>query len=81
MAGRDLRALFSTNDRNVEAAKAFTNRQSQWELAAAALAAHMRRITNPTPGFDVEDLGCPRHSVLVFHGIGGISETTLSHTL
>ncbi|KUH35299.1 hypothetical protein [Streptomyces kanasensis] len=79
MAGRDLRALFSTNDRGLEAVEAFTNRQLQWELVAAALAEHLRRITEP--GFDVEDLERPRHNVMVFHGVGGIGKTTLSRKL
>ncbi|MGW7134028.1 ATP/GTP-binding protein [Streptomyces bobili] len=79
MAGRDLRALFSTNDRSLQAAEAFTNRQSQWELVAAALADHLRHCTEP--GFDVEDLERPRHNVMVFHGVGGIGKTTLSRKL
>ncbi|MFE1452716.1 ATP/GTP-binding protein [Streptomyces olivaceoviridis] len=79
MAGRDLRALFSTNDRGLTAAEAFTNRQLQWELVAAALAEHLQLITEP--GFDVEDLERPRHNVMVFHGVGGIGKTTLSRKL
>ncbi|MFJ2061379.1 hypothetical protein ACIOMM_36550 [Streptomyces sp. NPDC087908] len=75
MAGRDLRALFSSNDRGVSTAEAFTNRQTQWELVAAALAEHLEYIARP--GFDVEDLEAPRKNVLVFHGIGGIGKTTL----
>ncbi|MGW0538153.1 ATP/GTP-binding protein [Streptomyces sp. NPDC003032] len=79
MAGRDLRALFSTNDRGLRAVEAFTNRQVQWELVAAALAEHLRQVTGP--GFDVEDLECPRRNVMVFHGVGGIGKTTLSRKL
>jgi hypothetical protein len=79
VAGRDLRALFSSNDRGVSAAEAFTNRQAQWELVAAALAEHLAHVA--APGFDVEDLEAPRHNVLVFHGIGGIGKTTLSRKL
>ncbi len=79
MAGRDLRALFSTNDRGLQAVEAFTNRQLQWELVAAALSEHLRRITES--GFDVEDLERPRHNVMVFHGVGGIGKTTLSRKL
>ncbi|WP_405546505.1 ATP/GTP-binding protein (plasmid) [Streptomyces goshikiensis] len=79
MAGRDLRALFSTNDRTVAAAEAFTNRQTQWDLAAAALTEHLRHIADP--GFDVEDLERPRNNVIVFHGVGGIGKTTLSRKL
>ncbi|MCZ0983741.1 ATP/GTP-binding protein [Streptomyces diastatochromogenes] len=79
VAGRDLRALFSSNDRGVSTAEAFTNRQAQWELVAAALAEHMARVA--APGFDVEDLEAPRNNVLVFHGIGGIGKTTLSRKL
>ncbi|WP_322872274.1 ATP/GTP-binding protein [Streptomyces goshikiensis] len=79
MAGRDLRALFSTNDRAVATAEAFTNRQAQWELVAAALAEHLRHVSDP--GFDVEDLERPRNNVIVFHGVGGIGKTTLSRKL
>ncbi|MFG3532723.1 ATP/GTP-binding protein [Streptomyces sp. NPDC047917] len=79
MAGRDLRALFSTNDRKVEAGEAFTNRQGQWQIVQAALGEHLARTT--TAGFDVEDLEAPRTNVLVFHGVGGIGKTTLSRTL
>ncbi|MFD5512140.1 ATP/GTP-binding protein [Streptomyces sp. NPDC127051] len=79
MAGRDLRALFSTNDRQLEAAEAFTNRQAQWELVAATLAEHLRHVAEP--GFDVEDLERPRNNVIVFHGVGGIGKTTLSRKL
>ncbi|MEU7553156.1 ATP/GTP-binding protein [Streptomyces sp. NPDC044571] len=79
MAGRDLRALFSTNDRGLEAVEAFTNRQAQWELVAAALDEHLRHVADP--GFDVEDLEGPRNNVLVFHGVGGIGKTTLSRKL
>ncbi|WP_432171233.1 ATP/GTP-binding protein [Streptomyces sp. 1222.5] len=79
MAGRDLRALFSTNDRGLEAAEAFTNRQMQWELVASALSKHLRHTANAD--FDVEDLEAPRDNVLVFHGVGGIGKTTLSRKL
>ncbi|MEU0273783.1 SPOR domain-containing protein [Streptomyces sp. NPDC006307] len=79
MAGRDLRALFSTNDRRLEAGEAFTNRQMQWELVAAALTGHLRHTADPV--FDVEDLEAPRDNVMVFHGVGGIGKTTLSHKL
>ncbi|MEV7980862.1 ATP/GTP-binding protein [Streptomyces sp. NPDC086519] len=77
--GRDLRALFSTNDRSVQAAEAFTNRQTQWETVAAALTQHLHHVASP--GFDPEDLEAPRSHVLVFHGVGGIGKTTLSRTL
>ncbi|MER5927421.1 hypothetical protein [Streptomyces mirabilis] len=79
VAGRDLRALFSTNDRGLEAVEAFTNRQLQWELVAAALSEHLRLINESA--FDVEDLERPRHNVMVFHGVGGIGKTTLSRKL
>ncbi|MGI5485039.1 ATP/GTP-binding protein [Streptomyces lavendofoliae] len=79
MAGRDLRALFSTNDRGLEAGEAFTNRQMQWELVAAALSEHLRHTAGPA--FDVEDLEAPRDNVLAFHGVGGIGKTTLSRKL
>ncbi|MDX2630674.1 tetratricopeptide repeat protein [Streptomyces scabiei] len=77
--GRDLRALFSTNDRSVQAAETFTNRQTQWETVAAALTQHLQHVGSP--GFDPEDLEAPRGHVLVFHGVGGIGKTTLSRTL
>ncbi|MEV7684051.1 ATP/GTP-binding protein [Streptomyces sp. NPDC088341] len=76
---RDLRALFSSNDPTLGADEAFTNRQSQWETAAAALAGHLRHTAGP--GFDVEDLEAPRRNLLVFHGVGGIGKSTLSRTL
>ncbi|MFJ5548678.1 hypothetical protein [Streptomyces sp. NPDC093225] len=79
MAGRDLRALFSTNDRQVEAGEAFTNRQGQWQIVQAALGEHLARIT--AAGFTVEDLEAPRNNILVMHGVGGIGKTTLSRTL
>lgn len=79
VAGRDLRALFSTNDRGLASAEAFTNRQLQWELVAAALTGHLRHVTDA--GFDVEDLQCPRNNIMVFHGVGGIGKTTLSRKL
>jgi hypothetical protein len=79
VAGRDLRALFSTNDLTLEAGEAFTNRELQWDLVAAALAEHLRRTASPA--FDVEDLEAPRDNVLVFHGVGGIGKTTLSRKL
>ncbi|WP_324605382.1 hypothetical protein [Streptomyces sp. NRRL F-2664] len=79
MAGRDLRALFSTNDRGLEAGEPFTNRQMQWELVAAALSEHLRHTADAA--FDVEDLEVPRDNVLAFHGVGGIGKTTLSRKL
>ncbi|MFD3760891.1 hypothetical protein [Streptomyces sp. NPDC058622] len=71
--------MFSTNDRTVATAEAFTNRQAQWELVAAALADHLRNVAES--GFDVEDLERPRNNVIVFHGVGGIGKTTLSRKL
>lgn len=79
VAGRDLRALFSTNDRNLTTEEAFTNRQAQWELIAAALTEYLRHTADPA--FDVEDLEAPRNNVMVFHGVGGIGKTTLSRKL
>ncbi|MFI8769457.1 ATP/GTP-binding protein [Streptomyces sp. NPDC053792] len=79
MAGRDLRALFSTNDRQLEAGEAFTDRHGQWRLVQDALAEHLAHVT--APGFDVEDLETPRTNLLVFHGVGGIGKTTFSRTL
>lgn len=79
MAGRDLRALFGTNDPNLDTHEAFVNRQEQWTVFAAALTEHLRHTT--APAFDVEDLEAPRNNVLVFHGVGGIGKTTLSRKL
>ncbi|NUH42865.1 ATP/GTP-binding protein [Streptomyces samsunensis] len=79
MAGRDLRALFSTNDRSLHTAEAFTNRQAQWDLVAAMLTEHLQ--TTAAPGFDVADFEAPRNNVLVFHGVGGIGKSTLSRKL
>ncbi|WP_158835881.1 hypothetical protein [Streptomyces sp. NRRL S-350] len=47
----DLRALFSSND-PVDSAEAFTNREHQWSLVAAAVEEHLRTVA--APGFDVE---------------------------
>jgi hypothetical protein len=79
VAGRDLRALFSTNDRSLATEEAFTNRQAQWELIAGALTEHLRHTADPA--FDVADLEAPRNNVMVFHGVGGIGKTTLSRKL
>lgn len=79
MSGGDLRALFRTNDADLRAADAFTNRQTQWEAVAIALEAHRQQVTSPD--FSVEDLEAPRTNVLVFHGVGGIGKTTLSRRL
>ncbi|MER6384170.1 hypothetical protein [Streptomyces sp. NPDC001250] len=79
VAGRDLRALFSTNDRGVAAQETFTNRQAQWEALAAALTEHLQRTG--APGFDIEDFEAPRDNVIVFHGVGGVGKTTLSRQL
>ncbi|WP_055699745.1 hypothetical protein [Streptomyces silaceus] len=76
MAGRDLRALFSTNDRTLGAAEAFTNRQAQWGFVVAALAEHLRHVNSPA--FAPDDLEAARDNVVVFHGIGGIGKSTLS---
>ncbi|MEU1124664.1 ATP/GTP-binding protein [Streptomyces sp. NPDC005899] len=79
MAGRDLRALFSTNDPHLDTAEAFTNREAQWDLLAAALTDHLQHIA--APGFDVTDFEAPRTNVMVFHGVGGIGKSTLSRKL
>ncbi|AXK36500.1 ATP/GTP-binding protein [Streptomyces armeniacus] len=79
MAGRDLRALFHSNDRELEVSEAFTNRLAQWHAVAAALTAHAQHLSSP--GFDVEDLESGRRNVLVFHGVGGIGKSTLSRKL
>lgn len=76
MGGRDLRALFGSNDRGIQVEEHFTNRQEQWEAVTDALAGHVRTVA--APGFDVEDLEAPRDNVLVFHGVGGIGKSTLS---
>ncbi|MFI5808642.1 ATP/GTP-binding protein [Streptomyces sp. NPDC051561] len=79
MAGRDLRALFGSNDRNFTAGEAFTNRQGQWQLVAAALTEHLHDLAQP--GFRVDDFEAPRRNVLTFHGVGGIGKTVLSRKL
>ncbi|MEV7783613.1 ATP/GTP-binding protein [Kitasatospora sp. NPDC088351] len=79
MAGRDLRALFGSNDRSLGTEEAFTNREGQWAQVAAALAEHLAHVA--APGFDVQDLEAARRNVLVFHGIGGVGKTTLSRKL
>ncbi|GGR46197.1 ATP/GTP-binding protein [Streptomyces netropsis] len=77
--GRDLRALFGTNDLGLSTAEAFTNRERQWELVAAALGEHLQRTADAS--FDVEDLEAPRGNVLMVHGVGGVGKTTLSRKL
>ncbi|MQS17862.1 ATP/GTP-binding protein [Streptomyces kaniharaensis] len=79
MAGRDLRALFGSNDRSLGTEEAFTNREGQWAQVAAALAEHLAHVV--ADGFDVQDLETARRNVLVFHGIGGVGKTTLSRKL
>lgn len=79
MGGRDLRALFASNDRGIQVAEHFTDRQEQWEAVTAALAEHVAAVA--APGFDVEDLEAPRDNILVFHGVGGIGKSTLSRTM
>ncbi|MFJ3998499.1 ATP/GTP-binding protein [Streptomyces parvus] len=79
MAGRDLRTLFSSNDRSIAASEAFTNRQAQWQAVTVGLAEHIRRVTRAD--FDVEDLETPRRNILVFHGVGGIGKSTLSRKI
>ncbi|MFI9311139.1 ATP/GTP-binding protein [Streptomyces triculaminicus] len=79
MAGRDLRALFSTNDHTLTAADAFTNRQLQWQTVGDALAEHLERIA--APDFDVQDLEAPRENVVNLHGVGGIGKSTFSRVL
>ncbi|MFF7459084.1 ATP/GTP-binding protein [Kitasatospora sp. NPDC008115] len=76
---RDLRALFGSNNRALDADEAFTNRQAQWAAVASALTGHLARIA--APGFDVQDLEASRCNVLVFHGVGGIGKSTLSRKL
>ncbi|MET8826505.1 ATP/GTP-binding protein [Streptomyces sp. NPDC004610] len=79
MAGRDLRALFSTNDRTLGAVEAFTDRQAQWGFVVAALAEHLRQVSSPS--FAADDLEAARDNVVVLHGIGGIGKSTLSRKL
>ncbi|MFD8549403.1 ATP/GTP-binding protein [Streptomyces sp. NPDC059649] len=71
--------MFSSNDRHLGADEAFTNRQGQWQMFAAALTEHLQHVADP--GFDVEDLEAPRRNVLVFHGVGGIGKSTLSRKI
>ncbi|OIJ95387.1 ATP/GTP-binding protein [Streptomyces colonosanans] len=72
----NLRALFSSNDPSAfDVSEAFTDRNSQWVLVAAALEEHLRRVADGA--FDVEDLEAPRTNVIVFHGVGGVGKSTL----
>lgn len=77
--GRDLRALFSTNDAATVADDAFVNRQAQWDLVEGLVAGRLLQVGDPA--FDVEDFEAPRDNVAVFHGVGGIGKTTLSRAL
>ncbi|WP_424217752.1 ATP/GTP-binding protein (plasmid) [Streptomyces sp. BI20] len=77
--GRDLRALFSTNNRSLGGEEVFADRHQQWEVVAGAVAEHLARVTGA--GLDVEDLEAPRTNVLMLHGVGGIGKSTLSRTL
>ncbi|MEU8138638.1 ATP/GTP-binding protein [Streptodolium elevatio] len=77
--GRDLRALFSTNDGGITAESAFVNRQLQWTVVADLLTERIRVLA--APGFDVGDFEGPRDNVVVFHGVGGIGKTTLSRAI
>ncbi|MFF7984777.1 ATP/GTP-binding protein [Streptomyces sp. NPDC007901] len=79
MTGRDLRTLFSSNDRSISASEAFTNRQAQWQAVTTHFAEHIRHVTRAD--FDVEDLEAPRRNILVFHGVGGIGKSTLSRKI
>ncbi|AXE27946.1 ATP/GTP-binding protein (plasmid) [Streptomyces globosus] len=72
----NLRALFSSNDPSAfDVAEAFTDRNHQWAVVAAALEEHLRRVAGGS--IDVEDLEAPRTNVIVFHGVGGIGKSTL----
>jgi hypothetical protein len=77
--GRDLRALFSSNSRELVANDAFTNRTAQWRAVLAALTEHVQRVT--AHGFAVDDVESPRRNMIVFHGVGGIGKTTLSRKI
>ncbi|KPI02939.1 hypothetical protein OK074_5089 [Actinobacteria bacterium OK074] len=79
MAGRDLRALFASNDHQVGAEEAFTNREGQWRVLVNALDRHLQHVAGQ--GFDAADLEAPRRNLLVFHGVGGIGKSTLSRRL
>ncbi|MFF4509240.1 ATP/GTP-binding protein [Streptomyces sp. NPDC001401] len=79
MARRDLRTLFSSNDRSIAANEAFTNRQAQWQAVTAGLTEQVRHMIRAD--FDVEDLEGPRRNILVFHGVGGIGKSTLSRKI
>ncbi|MFF5476723.1 ATP/GTP-binding protein [Streptomyces sp. NPDC012935] len=79
MARRDLRTLFSSNDRSISADEAFTNRQAQWRAVTACLAEHIQLVAGAD--FNVEDLESPRQNILVFHGVGGIGKSTLSRKI
>ncbi|MFI6689190.1 ATP/GTP-binding protein [Streptomyces sp. NPDC050485] len=74
----DLRGLFSSND-PIGTDEAFTNRQGQWNLVAAAIGEHLRHIHDPA--FNVEDLEAPRDNLIVFNGVGGVGKSTLLRKL
>lgn len=76
---RDLRMLFGTGDRSVQAQEAFTNRQAQWQCVVAALTDHLQRVADPS--FNVEDTTSPRHNIVAAHGVGGIGKSTLSRKI
>ncbi|MGP3691077.1 ATP/GTP-binding protein [Streptomyces sp. IBSNAI002] len=72
----DLRALFSSNNPSeYDAVEAFTDRQYQWAVTAAALGEHLHHVASA--GFDVEDLEAPRSNLIMFHGVGGAGKSTL----
>ncbi|MEU3407550.1 ATP/GTP-binding protein [Streptomyces sp. NPDC006670] len=72
----DLRALFSSNNPSeYDVVEAFTDRQHQWAVVAAALGEHLHKVAGP--GIDIEDLEAPRTNVIMFHGVGGAGKSTL----
>ncbi|MFC1428598.1 ATP/GTP-binding protein [Streptacidiphilus sp. N1-12] len=79
MAGKDLRALFASNDRDLHVADAFTNREAQWAAVTCALTEQLRTVT--ARGFDVQDVEAPRDNVVCFHGTGGIGKSTLARRI
>lgn len=75
----DLRALFRSNNRELQAEDVFADREDEWAAVSRSLARVVSAVRDPS--FDVEDLEAPRRNVLVFYGVGGIGKTSLSRRI
>ncbi|MFB7499886.1 hypothetical protein ACFC09_35275 [Streptomyces sp. NPDC056161] len=74
---KDLRALFSSSDRQLEAAEAFTHRQGQWTVVQKALSEHIARVT--ASAIDAWDLEALRPNLLVFQRRRDREEHAVTH--